>query len=57
MKYNDLMSEKHRALNYFKHFLVFASAVTACASISAFASVVGVPVVLIVFWQDKEFVH
>lgn len=57
MKYNDLMSEKQRALNYFKHFLVFASAVTACASISAFASVVGVPVVLIVFWQDKEFVH
>ena len=44
MKYNDLMSEKHRAFNYFKYFLVFVSAVTACASIFVYVSVVGVPV-------------
>ena len=44
----DLMSEKHkkvyRALNYFEHFLVFVSAVNGCVSISAVASLVGVPV-------------
>ena len=42
------MSETHkkvcRVLNYFEHFLVFVSAVNFCVSISAFASLVGVPV-------------
>ena len=46
------MSEKHkkvcRALNYFEYFLVFASAVSGCVSISIFTStftlLVGVPV-------------
>ena len=42
------MNEKHkedcRALNYFENFLVFVSAVSGCVSISAFASLVGVPV-------------
>ena len=33
-----------RTLNYFKHFLVFMSAVSGCVSISAFSSLVGVPV-------------
>ena len=33
-----------RALNYFKHFLVFVSAVNGYFSISEFASLVGVPV-------------
>ena len=37
------MSEKH-TLNYFENFLVFASAVSGCVSISALASLVGVPV-------------
>ena len=40
------MSEKHkkacRSLNYFKHFLVFVSAVSGCVSVSAMASLVGV---------------
>ena len=42
------MSEKHkkacRALTYIEHFLFFASAVSGCVSISAFASLVGAPV-------------
>ena len=33
-----------RAVNYFEHFLVFVSVVSSCVSISAFASLVGVPV-------------
>ena len=44
------MNEKHkktcRALNYFSHFFIFITAVSGCVSISAFASLVGVPVVL-----------
>ena len=39
-KYNNV----RRFLNYFEHFLVFVSAVSGCFSISAFASLVGVPV-------------
>ena len=42
------MSEKHkkvsRALNYFKHFLVFVSTVSGCVSNSAFASLIAAPV-------------
>ena len=42
------MSEKHKkvcsALNYFEHFLVFISVVSDCVSISAFTSLVDVPV-------------
>ena len=42
------MSEKHkkacRALTYIEHFLFFASAVSGCVSISAFASLVDAPV-------------
>ena len=42
------MSEKHekvwRTLNYFEHFLIFISVVRGCVSVSAFASLVGVPV-------------
>ena len=32
-----------RFLNYFEYFLIFVSAVSGCASISAFASLVGFP--------------
>ena len=43
-----LMSEKHkkvrRVLNNFERFLVLVSAVSGCVSISAFASLVAVPV-------------
>ena len=33
-----------RALNYFKHFYIFISAVSVCVSLSAFVSLVGIPV-------------
>ena len=40
--------EEHRkmcmALNYFEHFLIFVCAVSECVSISAFASLLSVPV-------------
>ena len=40
------MSKKHKklrkALNYFEHFLAFDSALSGCASISAFPSLVGI---------------
>ena len=41
------MSKKHKKvctkINYNEHFLVLASAITGCVSISAFASLVGIP--------------
>ena len=41
-------SQKHQKvcwnLNYFEHFLILASTITVCVSISAFASVVGIPI-------------
>ena len=36
----------YNALNYFKHFLVLVSAVSGCVSISAFASLVSISVVI-----------
>ena len=45
---NELMSKKHkkisRVLNYIEHLLILISTVTGCASISAFASLVGIPI-------------
>ena len=42
------MSEKHekvsRPSKYFEYFLVFISAVSACVSVSTFASIVAIPV-------------
>ena len=42
------MSQKHkkvcRVLNYIEHLLVLVSTVTGCVSISAFASLVAIPV-------------
>ena len=42
------MSKKNKkvctTLNYIEHFLIFASAITGCISISAFASLVGIPI-------------
>ena len=41
------MSRKHKKvctkLNYIEHFLVLASTFTGCISISAFASLIGIP--------------
>ena len=45
---NQLMSRKHRkvctTLNYIEHFLILASAVTGCISISIFASLLSIPI-------------
>ena len=48
INHNDLINEKHkktcRYLNYFEHLLILVSRVTGFVSISAFASLVFVPV-------------
>ena len=48
IKQNELTSKKHRkvymTLNYIEHFLILASAVTGCISISVFASLFGIPI-------------
>ena len=45
---NELMSKKHKnvckTLNYIKHFLILASAIPACVSISLFASLVSIAI-------------
>ena len=45
---NRLMSRKHKnvcaTLNHIKHFLILASAITACISISGFASLLDIPI-------------
>ena len=46
-KQNELMSRKHKqvctTLNYVEHFLILASTITGYISISAFASLIGIP--------------
>ena len=48
IKHNDFVSRKHKktckTLSYIEHVLILATAFTGCVSISAFASVVGIPV-------------
>ena len=48
MKQNELISKKHKKiceiLNYTEHLRIFASTVSGCVSISAFASLFGIPV-------------
>ena len=45
---NELMSKKHKkvctALNYIEQFLILGSTITSCVSISAFASLVSIPI-------------
>ena len=45
---NESISKKHQkvcwSLNYFEHFLILASIISWCVSISAFASLVGIPI-------------
>ena len=45
---NELMSKKHKkvctTLNYIEHFLILASTITGCISISAFVSLLGIPI-------------
>ena len=48
IKHTDLMSGKHKKtckyLNYVEHLLILASTVTSCVSVSAFTSLVAVPI-------------
>ena len=48
IKDNDLMSKKHKKtckyLDYVEHLLILVSTITGCVSISAFTSLVVVPV-------------
>ena len=48
IKQNKVMIEKHKkvctTLSYIKHFLILASTVTGCISISAFASLLGITI-------------
>ena len=52
---NEFMIKKRKkvcaTLNYIEHVLILISTVTGCVSISAFASLVGIPVVLRVLQQ------
>ena len=45
---NELMSRKHKkvctTLNYIEDFLILPSTITGCISISAFASLLGIPI-------------
>ena len=45
---NELMSNKHKTvcttLNYIEHFLILPSTITGCVSVSAFASLIGIPI-------------
>ena len=45
---NELMSKKHKkvwtTLNYIENFLILVSTITGCISISAFASLLGIPI-------------
>ena len=45
---NELMSRKHKnvstTLSYIEHFLILASVITGCISISVFASLIGIPI-------------
>ena len=45
---NELMSRKQKkickTLNYIEHFLILASTITGCISISSFASLLGIPI-------------
>ena len=45
---NELMSREHKkictTLNYMEHFLILASPITGCISISAFASLLIIPI-------------
>ena len=45
---NELISKKHKkgctTLNYIEQFLILASAITGCISISAFASLLRIPI-------------
>ena len=47
---NKLISKKHRkvsiTLNFIEHFFILASTIDGCVSISAFSSLVGIPIAI-----------
>ena len=58
---NELMKNKHkkvyRILTYIDHFLVSASSITRCVSVSAFASLVVIPIGITSFMVGLKFVQ
>ena len=48
LKQYELMSRKHKngctTINYIEHFLIWTSIITDCISISAFVSLIGIPI-------------
>ena len=50
IKQNELMSKERKkvftTLNYIEHFLILATTITGCISISAFASLIGISLIL-----------
>ena len=48
IKQNELMSRNHKkvftTINYIEHFLILASTITGCISISVFNSLLGIPI-------------
>ena len=54
LEQNELMSKKHKkvcaTLNYIEQFLILASAINACISISAFTSLLVIPIGIMGSW-------
>ena len=50
IKHNELISRKHKKIcatvNYIEHFLILASTITGCISVSAFASLLGISIAI-----------
>ena len=48
IKQNELITKKRKkartTLNYIEHFLILASAITGCISVSTFSSLIGIPI-------------
>ena len=58
IKQDESMSKNHKkvctTLNYIEHFLILASTITGCVLISAFASLLGIPVGLHVHRKELK---
>ena len=58
---NKLTSKKHKkvctTLYYIEHFLILASTITGCFSISAFASLLGIPIGIMSSAIELKFVE
>ena len=57
---NELMSRKHKkvctTLNYIEHFLILAFTITGCISISAVASLLGIPIRITSSANNLQFI-